>query len=113
MKRSLLAALLAASLLGGTVYGANGGCPQCRTCFVPGWCPDYPKPKMYGGLSAITACQGGYFAPFGGYGYAPYAGYAPSPMGYGYGYGSTPPAVPATQKISTVPPPELATGSPK
>ena len=134
MKR-LFAGLFAAALLGGTGGSAqaqsltigftidlscfgfgSGGCPTqngggsyCRTCFVPGWSPEYPKPMMYSGMSASPACQGGYCAPYGGY------SYAPSPMGYGYGqgYGWMPPAAPATPKISTVPPPEPATGSPK
>lgn len=132
MKR-IYAGLFAAALLGGAGGSAQaqsltigfsidlscfgfGGCPtqngggsHCRTCFVPGWSPEYPKPVMYGGMSASSPYQGGYCSPYGGY------GYAPPPMGYGYGqgYGWTPPAASAKQKISTVPPPEPATGSPK
>ena len=90
----------------------NGGCGRGRVCLPPpGWSPEYPKPMMYGGMSASPPCQGGYSAPYGGYGYAPYGGYgyAPSPMVYGW----KPPAATAASKISTVPPPEPATGSPK
>ena len=73
---------------------------------MPGWSPCYPQPKMYGGLLASAPYQGGYPTPYPAYGYAPM-------QGYGYGWMPAPAAVSATPGISTVPPPEPATGSRK
>ena len=132
MKRLLAAALFSAALLTGTGGAAraqsfsiglgfdfscfksgacadgSGGGSCCRTCLPPaGWSPCYPQPQMYGGFLATQAYQGGYPNPYPAYGYAP-------PAYYGYGWMRPAVPVPANPPgISTVPPPEPATNTPK